>query len=205
VAQRRAPATIGDLLIASLALAVSRWNDAHGVGRRRVNVQTPVNLRRKEWFTEVVSNIATDVNIAVSASAQHSLVSAQHAVAEQTYAVKRRRAAAEIDIATMLNVVPRPLRYPVARRLQRRPNRTYTVVLSNLGSVDALPDLAHGAGPVTELWFAPPGTAALGTLAGTLTLGGEMFVALHYRKTELDGAAAKAFAETWRDVLLGRG
>lgn len=202
VAQRQASETVSDVLIASLALAMSRWNEAHGVKRRRVNVQTPVNLRPKEWFTEVVSNLATDVNIAVDATVQDSRASAQRAVAKQTYAIKQRREAADIDVATLLNVVPRPLRYSVARWLQRRPNRSTTAALSNLGAVDVFPDFSHGAGPVTELWFSPPGTAALGTLAGTLTLGGEMFIALHYRRMELDGTSAQAFAETWREILL---
>jgi NRPS condensation-like uncharacterized protein len=204
MAQRRAPATISDMLIASLAIAVRRWNYAHGLAPDRINVQTAVNLRESEWFTEVISNLAREANIAVAEAAQRSLVSAQLAVADQTRAIKRRRARAEIPLLSPLNVVPRSLRYPIAQRLQRRPNVTYTVGLSNLGSVDTLPDLAHDAGRVTELWFAPPGTAALGTLAGTLTLDGEMFIALHYRRTELDRAAAQTFARIWREVLLGR-
>jgi hypothetical protein len=44
-----------------------------------------------------------------------------------------------------------------------------------------------------------------GTLAGTLSLDGQLFLALHYLKAELSGAGARAFAETWRDVLVGRG
>jgi NRPS condensation-like uncharacterized protein len=205
VAQRDIQATVTDLLIASLALAARRWNHAQGIASHRINVQTAVNLRPSEWFTDVVSNFARDANIAVSEEEQQSLASAQLAVARQTLAIKRRRAAAEIALVGPLSVVPRALRYPVAARLYKRPNLTYTTGLSNLGTVDTLPDLAHDAGRVTELWFAPPGTAALGTLAGSLTLDGEMFLALHHLDSQLTGDAAHDFAETWRNVLLGRG
>ena len=204
MAQRQAPATMTALLIASLAVAIRRWNLAHGVASHRMNVQTAVNLRPADWFTEVFSNFARDANVAVPESDQDSLADAQLAVAEEMRALKRRRESAAIGVMGPLNVVPRALRPAVARRLMRRPNVTYTVGLSNLGKVDSLPDLAHQAGRVTELWFSPPGTHVLGTLAGTLTLDDEMFLALHYLRDELSDAAARAFAETWRDVLLNR-
>ena len=204
LAQRRVPATITDLLIAGIALAARRWNQAHDLASHRINVQTAVNLRPEEWFTEVVSNLARDANIAVPEDAQQSLASAQLAVADQTLAIKRRRASAEIGLVGPLNVVPGPLRSAVARRLHRRPNFTFTVGLSNLGMVQMLPDLANGAGRVTELWFAPPGTSTFGTLAGALTLDGEIFLALHYLEAELTDADARTFMETWRDVLLAR-
>lgn len=205
MAQRQVPATITDLLLASLAFAVRRWNHEHGVASHQINLQTAVNLRQSDWFTEVVSNFARVANIAVPERAQHSLVSSQLAIAEQMRAVKQRRASAEIDLIGPLNVVPRALRDSAARRLMKRPNLTYATGLTNLGRVDTFPNLAHEAGRVTGLWLGPPGTTALGTLAGTVTHDGEMFLALHYLKSELSGAAAQAFAETWRDVLLGRG
>ena len=193
---------MNDLLIASLAVAVRRWNDAHDLEPRRLNVQVPINLRPREWFTEVVSNLATDVNIEVPHVAQRDLAAAQLTVARQTGVVKKRRADSELGTGAGLDLIPFALRYRVARRLQRGPSHDYTVALSNLGRVETFPDLAHDAGPVTELWFAPPGTAALGTLAGAITLRDEMFLTLHYRTAELDRAGTRAFAETWRDVLV---
>jgi NRPS condensation-like uncharacterized protein len=200
--RRRPPATINDLLIASLAVAVRRWNDAHGVEPQRLTVHMAVNLRPREWITEVVSNLATDARVAVPKSAQRDLDRAQLAVAEQTRVLKRYRASGELEIRTMLNLVPPSLLYPLVKILQSRPADS-AAGLSTLGHVDAFPDFAHDAGPVTEFWFGPPGGAALGTLAGALIMRAEMFFALHYHRAESNSTGARAFAETWREVLLG--
>jgi NRPS condensation-like uncharacterized protein len=204
MARRRPPATINDLLIASLAVAVRRWNDAHGVEPQRLTVHMAVNLRPREWITEIVSNLVTDARVAVPESAQRDIDRAQLAVAEQTRVLKRSRASGELEIRTMLNLVPSSLRYPLVRVLQKRPGHS-AAGLSYLGHVDAFPDFAHDAGPVTEFWFGPPGGAALGTLAGALIMRAELFFALHYRRAESDSTGTQAFAETWREVLLGNG
>src|SRR5207302_10148985 len=96
LAGRRVPATMTDLLIASIAIAARLWNHAHGRASHRINVQTAVNLRPDEWSTEVVSNFARDASIAVPEAAQQSLASAQLAVAKQTLVIKQRRASAEL-------------------------------------------------------------------------------------------------------------
>jgi NRPS condensation-like uncharacterized protein len=203
VARRTAPATLNDLLIGSLALAVRRWNDARGVESGRLDVQMPLNLRPPEWATEVVANLVTDVNIAVPEIAQHDIVSAQLAVAEQTRIAKLSRANAKVDIVTMLNVVPVPLRYPMVQLLQRRQRYNTTIALSNLGRLE-FPDFAHDAGAVTEFWLGPSRGSPGGTIATALTLRSELFIALH-RKAQLDRAGAQAFAEVWRQVLFGDG
>lgn len=202
IARRTARATVNDLLISSLALAVRKWNDRRGLEPNRIHVQMPVNLRPRQWADEVVSNIGADVNVVVPARAQRSLVTAQLAVAEQTRAAKARRASSEIDVATILNFIPVPLRYTTASLLQKRASHNTTISLSNLGRV-AFPDLGDDAGSVTEFWFAPSAGAALGALAGAVTLNAELFLALHYRTLELDTTGAQAFAELWREVLVG--
>jgi len=201
-AQRQPPATINDLLIASLALAVRRWNDARGLAPHPITVQMAINLRERDWSTDVVANLAKDVTVVVSNEAQRSLADAQLAIAEQTGLIKRRRALGDLDLPGPLNVLPQSLRYAAVTRLQTRPNRTNTIGLSNLGAIDIIANLGNDAGRVTELWFGPPGIASFGTLSGVLRLGGEMFFALHYRTAQFARTAVEEFTNLWREVLL---
>jgi NRPS condensation-like uncharacterized protein len=201
--RRRQPATINDLLIASFAMAVCRWNRAHGLEDGPITVQSALNLRPSEWFAEVVSNLARDTGVVLPESAQNNLSAAQVAIAEQTLEIKEHRTAGNVSVVGPLNLLPRPLRRTAVRVLRRRAHITHAGGVSNLGVVRTFPNLEADAGPVTELWMAPPGIAGVGPLAGALTYNDQLFLTLQYRKAELTREAAQAFGEMWRNILLG--
>jgi hypothetical protein len=100
-------------------------------------------------------------------------------------------------------VLPAGLKRRLQELIPLTGNRTVdTAVLSNLGRLDALPDLGGEAGAVHSVWFSPPGRMPLGTSLGTATLGDELFVTLRYRRALFDAAAAAGFAALYREVLI---
>jgi NRPS condensation-like uncharacterized protein len=202
MARRHDQASVTDLLIASLALTVRSWNEARGSKTQRINLQTAVNLRPREWSTELVSNFAVEASISLSEADQANWESAQLAVARQTHPIRSERAASTIPLIGPINVIPRPLRAAVASRLHGRASGGYTTGLSNLGVIESFASLDNSVGRVTEHWFAPPVTSALGILAGALTFEKEMFLAIHYLDDDLAPDDAHTFAELWRRVLV---
>jgi hypothetical protein len=77
-----------------------------------------------------------------------------------------------------------------------------TASLSNLEVLDDWPSLGDGAGTVEAVWFSPPGRMPLGAALGAATVGGRLHVTMRYTHAQFDRAAAHAFAEVYRDVLL---
>ena len=58
LAHRPSSASLNDILLAAVVLAVDRWNAGHGVGSDRIAVTIPVNTRPRAWFWDVVGNYA---------------------------------------------------------------------------------------------------------------------------------------------------
>jgi NRPS condensation-like uncharacterized protein len=56
LAHRPSSASLNDILLAAVVLAVDRWNAGHGVGSDRIAVTMPVNTRPRAWFWDVVGN-----------------------------------------------------------------------------------------------------------------------------------------------------
>jgi hypothetical protein len=71
-----------------------------------------------------------------------------------------------------------------------------TASLSNLGRLPGLGDDVDG------VWVSPPGRMPLGTAIGVATYDDRLHLALRYRHSQFDAAAARAFADSYRDVLL---
>jgi NRPS condensation-like uncharacterized protein len=206
-ARRRKPATVNDLLIAALAVAIRRFNAERGVPTGRVSVMIPVNVRPSAWSEEIVANILSFVAASVPESEQSDLDTAQLAVAARTRALKEQRLAGTMtDLLHFSSLLPVGVRHFLARTLRGgiADRVVDTAILSNLGMVSEALDFGDGAGAATELWFSPPGQVPLGVALGAASMNGEMFLTLRYRKARYDTAGAAAFAATWRDVLLGR-
>jgi NRPS condensation-like uncharacterized protein len=204
VDQRPADATVNDVLVAALALAITRWNREHGRPAGRVSITVPVNLRPSDWRTDVVANFASYVTVSLGAHEHDSLPEAIEATHKRTATIKRDGLS-----GTVVDLLAGPATLTVAakRRLQDLIPLTGDVVvdtasLSNLGVVDGLPWLGD-AGSVRGLWLSPPGRMPLGASLGVLTLDGRLHLALRYRHALFDHDAAKAFAAIYRDVLLG--
>jgi NRPS condensation-like uncharacterized protein len=203
VDQRQLDATVNDLLVAALALAITRWNHEHGVPAGRVSISVPMNLRPCDWRTDVVANLASYVTVSLAAHEHETLPEAIEATRRRTAAIKRDGLG---GMVVDLLAGPATLTVGAKRRLQDLIALTGDVVvdtasLSNLGVVDGLPPLGD-AGEVRGLWLSPPGRMPLGASFGVLTLEGRLHVALRYRHAQFDHDAAKAFAGIYRDVLL---
>jgi NRPS condensation-like uncharacterized protein len=195
---RREGATVNDVLLAALAMAIKRWNEDHGSDVGRVALMMPVNLRPAEWRYEVVANFASYVTISLAGDDLRDVRSAVAAAHRRTRQIKEEGIAGLI-----VDLVAAPTLLPVAvkQRLQNLIPLTGnfvvdTAVLSNLGRLDAVP------GGVREVWFSPPGRMPLGVSVGAATLGGRLFLALRYRRALFDPEGAAAFGRLYRDVLV---
>jgi NRPS condensation-like uncharacterized protein len=201
LARRRPPATINDLLMASLVLAIRRFGDLRGVEPARISVATPVNLRSPERPLEVVSNLFTSEAVSIPAGAQLDLQAAERAVAERTRALKQRREAGGM-IPAGSGRWPVGVLHLATRMLGGLASaRADTVVLSNLGTLPA-PDFGPGGGQATELWFSPPGPMPSGVSVGVATISGRMHLTIRYCAALFDRDGAAAFADCWREVML---
>jgi NRPS condensation-like uncharacterized protein len=198
-------ATVNDVLLAALAVAIRRWNAEHGRGVSRIALTMPVNLRPAAWRTETLANFAAYVTVSLTARETRDLARAVAATATHTRRVKRERLAGMVvDLLAASGRVP----VGVKRRLPELIAMTGDVVvdtasMSNLGVLDALPVLDDAAGRVDAVWFSPPSRMPLGAAFGAVTLAGRLHVALRHRHPQLDRAGAKAFARLYHDVLLG--
>jgi NRPS condensation-like uncharacterized protein len=189
-------ATVNDTLLASLAVAVRRWNTAH---RRRawpITLTMPVNLRPHAWRDDVVGNFASYVSVIVGASSR-DLGQASETVTRQTREIKRDRLA---GVVVDMLAGPSLLTIAAKRRLADLIPLTGDVVvdtasLSNLGVLEPLPlDLR-------AVWFSPPGRMPLGAALGVVTHSGRLHLTLRYRHAEFDAVAAEQFLALFRGVL----
>ena len=146
------------------------------------------------------------VPVSVLESEQSDLGAAQLAVEARTRVLKEQRLSGTmIDILGLSGIWPVGVRHLFARTLAVPiANKVLdTAVLSNLGRLAVPLDFGDGAGAATEIWFSPPGQMPLGTAIGAASMNGEMFLTIRYCKGQYDTAGAAAFAQTWREVLLG--
>lgn len=200
---RQDGATINDVLLGGLGVAVRRWNDEHGADTPVTYLMMPVNLRPKEWRFDVMANYASYVTVRLDPDELEDLPSAVTAAAARTREIKEQNLAGLIvDLVEFPTVLPTGIK----RRLQELIPLTGdfvvdTAVLSNLGRIDAVPRLGD-AGEVTAVWFSPPGRMPLGASLGVATLGDRLYATLRYRHALFDAGAAERFAALYRSVLL---
>jgi NRPS condensation-like uncharacterized protein len=202
---RKDGATMNDVLIGALAVAIRRWNERHEGDTGRMALMMPVNLRPKEWQFDVIANFASYVTVHIADDEQHELSDAIAATAERTRRIKEEGVP---GLIVDLLQVPTALPTGIKRRLQDLIPLTGdlvvdTAVLSNLGRLQGVPYLGEDGGAVRAVWFSPPGRMPLGASFGVATLGEEMFITLRYRHALLAPSAAAEFAELYRGVLTG--
>jgi NRPS condensation-like uncharacterized protein len=202
---RRDGATMNDVLIGALAVAIRRWNEEHDGDTGRMALMMPVNLRPEEWRFDVVANFASYVTVHIAEDEQDDLDTAIAATAQRTRRIKDDGVP---GLIVDLLQVPTAMPTGVKRRLQDLIPLTGdlvvdTAVLSNLGRLQGVPHLGDEAGAVRAVWFSPPGRMPLGASLGVATLGDEIFITLRYRHALLAPAAAAEFADLYRGVLTG--
>jgi NRPS condensation-like uncharacterized protein len=205
-ASRTEDATVNDVLLASLAVAVRRWNERHGdAAAETIYLMMPINLRPAEWRLDVVGNYASYVSVRIGSRHQNNLREAVPAAAQSTRRIKDGALAGLIvDLFSAPAVLPTALKQRMQSLIPLTGDVVVdTAVLSNLGRVADVPTLGD-AGAVREIWFSPPGRMPLGASLGVATLGGRLFVTLRYRHPLFDRSAAAEFLELLRAVLLAR-
>lgn len=204
VEDRPAGASVNDVLLAALHLAIERWNDDHGKPARKVSTMMPVNLRPEEWFYDVVGMYATFRAVKTHGRNRRDPTTAVECVADQTEQLKDPdRAAAPYRL---LQLVPSGLPVGLKRQfpelLRGLGDRLLdTAVLSNLGRVPEPPKLA--ADDPANLWFSPPclGSGSFGVGVGVATVGGTIHLVFRHGHEQFDAAAAERFADTYVDEL----
>jgi NRPS condensation-like uncharacterized protein len=198
-AARVPPATFNDLLLASLALTVRRWNDERGEPPGPVWIRVPINIRPGEWSTELMANLAATFDLRVPAEPLTDLRAAQLAVAERTRRLKEGRFA---EMLVGGGVIPIWARRFLRKATHKTADVRETALLSNLGQ----PDLPASLGPdlpVEAAWFSPPIRMPRSLRLGVLTTPTGLFVVVRYGPEVFDAASAEAFSDRFADILLG--
>jgi NRPS condensation-like uncharacterized protein len=204
LSHRRDGATVNDVLLGGLAVAIRKWNEQHDEPSGATYLMMPINLRPPEWRFEVVGNYASYVTVQIAGSDTADLDSAIAAAAARTRKIKENGIAGLIvDLYEMPAALPSGVKKRIQNLIPLTGNLVVdTAVLSNLGRLEGVPHLGD-AGAVQAVWFSPPGRMPLGASFGTATRDDELFVTLRYRHALLDAAAANALAALYRQVLVG--
>jgi NRPS condensation-like uncharacterized protein len=196
-------ATVNDLLIAAMVVAIGRWNASRGRARGRIRITMPVNSRPpgQEAADGNVSRLA-----AVTASQPPDgggFESLLASVAAQTRQAKNHAGPVVDPLNSALAAAPFP--WPVKRLLLRVALRTAgsllcdTCMFSNLGVVADPPRFGQAA--AASMWISGPAHMPRGLSAVAVTTGGQLHLCLRYRHALFSEAAAASFAAAYAAAL----
>lgn len=191
-------ATVNDMLLAALNLAIAGWNTGQGTACRRIGVLIPVNLRPPEWKNEVVTNFVSEGRVSTTPADRRSSQDLLASISAQTRRIKEGEGAALMEVLSKTARLPLWLKQPLSPFIWMTGNRLVdTAVLSNLGSIDdeQLPRFGPEAGEVVGLWFSAPARMPCGLSLGAVTAAGSLHLAFRYRYPLWGPAAAAAFAD----------
>jgi len=197
-AKRHADATVNDLLVAALHLAIADWNADHAQETARIAVMMPMNHRPDDARHEGVGNYALMASISSGPKDRDDAASLVAAIARQTKTAKRSGSATLLlDLLERSSLLPSvakkaiPMLSPLSGDVL-----IDTAVLSNLGRVDEPFDFGAGpgGGVATEAWFSPPARMPLGVGVGVITHDGDLHLSFRSCAAQFDAAAAAAFA-----------
>ncbi len=193
------PATVNDVLVAALVLAVGEWNAAHGAAAGTVRVTLPVNARTDG--SERLGNLSRLAVVANEPELRGDGLLAD--VVRQTEAAKTV-AGPQIDMLTSLLAAPW---LPVAVKaklpalaLRLAGAASDTTLLTNLGRVGEPPDFGPDA-TVTGLWVSAPVRMPRGVTLGAATVRDRLHLSFRYRRAQFDDRAAARFADTFHTAL----
>jgi NRPS condensation-like uncharacterized protein len=202
-ARRHRDTTVNDILLAGLAIAIGRWNAAHGQSAQLMALTMPVNLRPSEWRREVVSNFSSWVTVWIRLEPSEDLTSVIERVGARTRAIKREGIGGlAVDLLEVSGRLPISAKRWVQYLIPLTGNVVVdTASLSNLGRLEAIPSQLDGA--AAEVSFSPPGRMPLGVSIGAVTLEDRLHLTLRYRHAQFGTEAARRFTTLYRNVLLG--
>jgi NRPS condensation-like uncharacterized protein len=203
VALRSGDATVNDVLLAGLAMAIREWNERHGGDAGTTYLTMPINLRPPEWRHEVVGNYASYVSVQLGPDDQTDIETAVAAAAGRTQRIKDDGVAGLIvDLFTAPTALPTAVKKRLQDLIPLTANLAVdTAVLSNLGRLESVPSMGD-AGAVREVWFSPPGRMPLGLSLGAASIAEELFLTVRYCHTLLGADEASDFAALLHDALV---
>jgi NRPS condensation-like uncharacterized protein len=196
-------ATVNDLLIAALIVAISRWNAAHGRPPGRIRITMPVNAR-PSGQADAAGNLSRLTAVTAQPPGRGGDVRPLAAdVAAQTVAAKNRPGPQVDPLSRALAAAWCPA--AVKRRLLRLALRTAgplicdTSLVTNLGIVADPP--RFGPAPATSMWFSTSAHMPRGLSVGAITLAGRLHLCLRYRHALFSAPAAARFAGSYAAAL----
>jgi NRPS condensation-like uncharacterized protein len=198
----RRDATVNDVLVAGLHLAVQRWNDERAARTGRVSTLVPVNLRPGAWREDVVTNFVLDARVVTSRAQRADPQTLLRVVAEQGDRIKNGGGAALMDALGGWRPLPLWAKELLSPMLRLTGNRLVdTAVVSNLGVIEHPPGFGAGAGDVEHGWFSAPTRMPCGVSVGAATVGGRLHLSVRSRRPVLGNKGAAAFSALFLATL----
>jgi len=195
---RRGPGpfpTVNDLLVTALVLTVDRWNAAHGQRSGLIRIGIPVNDRdpRHRWAGPGNQTRLIRVTASPSQRADAAALLASVSAQARTARLQPRPG---LDAASRLLAAgwaPTAVKGRMVRLVQRlaAPVGTDTSVVSNLGVIPDPPSFSGGG--QEPLWFSGPARMPRGLGIGAATVGGLLYLCVHYQHALLGPQAAERF------------
>jgi arabinofuranan 3-O-arabinosyltransferase len=202
-------ATVNDLLITALILAIGRWNASHGRSPGRIRITMPVNSREAGQagaagnLSRLTAITAQPPHASPSSSTRDDVRALVADVAAQTLATKAGSGPQVDPLSRALTAAWCPA--AVKHRLLRLALRTAgplicdTSLVTNLGIV--ADPLRFGPAAASHMWFSTSAHMPRGLSVGAITLGGRLHLCLRYRHALFSEPAAARFAETYSAAL----
>jgi NRPS condensation-like uncharacterized protein len=194
-------ATVNDVLVAAMIMAVAQWNGLHGRARGRIRITMPLGGQTGGAALGNLSSLAS-----VTARLPRHGVSYRGLladVARQTrYAKTSPRPQADpVSRALVAAWLPARVKHRLVRTALRilGPVQCDTSLVSNLGDVAGPP--GFGPAVTTGMWFSTAAHMPRGLSAGVITVGGRVHLCLRYRRALLDERAAAHFAGEYLSAL----
>lgn len=200
-------ATVNDLLVAALFLAVQRWNVAHDRRSGLIRVTVPVNDRPPQSRWDGYGNLSRLVRVTTRPAQRIQPDHLLGVVAAQTRIGKLggRSGTDSASRALAGGWAPAGVKGHAVRGLRRfaGPLIADTSLVTNLGAIPDPPSFS-GAGD-EPLWFSTPAPMPRGLSIGVATVGGRLRLCVRYRHTLMDQAAADDFATCYQQALAELG
>lgn len=202
VSDRPAGASVNDVLLAALHLAIDRWNAARGEQADRISLMMPMNVRPEATFYDGVGMYTLFDSVDTRPRHRQGPATAVERVADRSDAIEASdRQFGYLEWWHLLSAVAPPA---VRRRvppLLFGPGEPLldTAVLSNLGRVPALPGLPGG--DLERLWLTPPCWPPTPLSVGVVTVGDRLHLGFRYERSVFDADDAATFADRYRERL----
>jgi NRPS condensation-like uncharacterized protein len=193
--RRQLGATLNDVLLAALHLAIDRWNRAHGQAPHRISSYVPTNLRPANWRFEVMGNLSLSATVSSFPEERSEPGALLASIVRQTRRIKETgEAAALAELLGPAPLVPLFMKQALPGLMALTGERFLpTAVLSNLGDLREVFSFGAGA-EASELWWSPPARMPMGLSVGVLSHRSVLHLVIRYRLALLDAPAAHAFS-----------